>query len=225
MLNRVTSMLDTRFQDRVLVTQPSRRMTDLTPELSEIVTTPVAQFDALEVAPDSLDRVDVGGIARQGFEIEALGSLRGQEALDHLAAMNRGAIPDHQELSREVAQEVTEKADHVGSLEGAGQDVLEHPTTRRQAADRREVVVGQRNAQERGVPFGGIGPDPGGEQVETRFVDPDDGASLVLRFFSSAGQRSVSQASTLAGSRWVARTSGCWTLRPRVRTRRLTCDG
>lgn len=219
MLKLVTSMLNARFQDRELVAQTGDGFAELARELGKVPTTPVAQLDPLEGAPDPLDWIGVGRITRQGFEMKTRGSPLRQEILDHLAAMNRRAIPDHQDLTRDVTQEVAEKPHDIRPFERAAQHVLEDPPLPGQATDRREVIAGERDPQERGVSPGRIGPDSGGEEVETGFVNPDDGAPFGVGFFSRTGQRSVSQASTLAGSRWVARTSGCWTLSPRVRTR------
>src|SRR5438477_6562341 len=117
---------------------------------------------------------------------------------------------------------MAEEAHHVRALEGAGQDLAEQAPVRRETADGREVVAGQGDRQEGRLAPRRVGADPCGEEVEAGFVDPDDRAAFVAGFFSRAGQRSASQASILAWLRWAARTSGCWTLRPSERTRRLT---
>lgn len=212
-------MLDARFQDRVLMTEAGRGTAELTFELGEVVATAVAQLDPLEVAPDPLDGIHVGCVGGQGFEMEALGSTRGQEVLDDAAAVDRCAVPDDQEFAREAMQQMLQEPHNVRPCEGAGQDALEHPSVLGQAADCREVIPGQGDDQDGGLPFGGVGPDAPGQEGEARFVDPDDRSALAPGFFSRAGQRAVSQVSTLAGSRWVAWTSGRWTLKPSVRTR------
>lgn len=48
-------------------------------------------------------------------------------------------------------------------------------------ADDREVVVGERDAQQRRVPLRGVRPHHAGPQVETGFVHPDDGSLLLSR--------------------------------------------
>lgn len=218
-------MANARFQDVPLAPQASDGAAELVLEFAQVVTAPVAQFDPLQVAPDALVGVHVWGIAGQGFEVEALSRAVAQEVLDDLAAVNRCAIPEDQELAREVAQQVPEEPYDIGTFEGASPDVEEQAPVRSECADGREVVTRERDGQDRGLPFGRVGADPGRQEVETRFIDPDNRPSFFPGFFSRTGQCSVSQASTLAGSRCVARTSGCWTLRPRVRRRRLTCEG
>src|SRR5215831_14654286 len=109
-----------RFQDVALMTQAGGRTAELALELGDVVTASVAQLDPLPVAPDPLIRVHVRRVAGEGLEGEAPGRAPGQEILDDLAAMDRGAVPDDQELAREVAQQVPEEAHHVRALEGAG---------------------------------------------------------------------------------------------------------
>src|SRR3990172_10929108 len=218
-------MANARFQDLALVAQAGCRASELAGELGQVMTTPVPQFDPLQVSPDALVGVHIGGIAGQGFEVDPPGASLGQEVPHGLAAMDRRAVPDHQQLSGDLAQQVSQEAHDVRALKGAGQGAEEQAPIRRQAADGREVVVGQGNSQDRGLTPRRIGANPGGQEVEAGLVDPDDRAVLVAGFFSRAGQRSLNQASTLAWSRWEARTSGCWTLKPSARTRRLTWEG
>jgi hypothetical protein len=205
-------MANARFRDVPLAPQAGDGAAELVLELAQIVTAPVTQLDPFEVAPDPLVGIHVWRITGQGLEVETLGRARGQEGLDGLAAMDRRTIPDHQKLPRDVVQQVFEKTHDVASLESAGLDVEQQAALPGETADRREVVVGQGDGQEQGLAFGGIGPDPRRQEEEAGFVDPDDRPSFVPGFFSRVGQRSVSQASTWAGSRCAARTSGCWTL-------------
>jgi len=65
----------------------------------EVRTTDIAQFDALEVIPNALIRVQVWGIARQVFQMQALSGSSLEKVLDCLSSMNRRTIPDEQELA------------------------------------------------------------------------------------------------------------------------------
>ena len=60
-------------------------------------------------------------------------------------------------------------------------------------------------AEDGRLPARGVGPDRAREQVEARFVDPDDGPPLLVSPLFRAGQRSVRQASIAASFRWLAR--------------------
>src|SRR5262249_39832433 len=92
----------------------------------------------------------------------------------------------------------------------------------RAGADRRELLTREGHAQERGRSSRRPGADREGKQIEARFGSPDDGRSLVVCPFLSAGQRSSTHAVILAASRGVARGMGGGRLQPPARKSRLT---
>ena len=187
---------------------------EVTSEMSEVLAADVAQLDALEVVPDALVRIQFWGVAGEPLQADALGSTLGQEVLDRLAAMDRSAVPDDQELAGDVAQEVLEEAHDIRALVGVVLHQHEQAPLRRDAADGRQVVAAQRQAEDWRLPARGVGPDRAREEVEARFVDPDDGPALLVGPLFRAGQRSVRQASIAASFRWLARSIGFCTLQP-----------
>lgn len=225
MLNLVTRVTNARVEDVVLVTETSNGAAELGLEFGQVTTAPVAQLDPLEGAPDTLVGGQVRGVAGQACEMEAGAATLGEKVFHCLTAMDRRAIPDDQELAREVTQEMAEEAHHRWATEGVGADLKEEAALRGERPDGREVIVGEGDGQDRGLPLGGVGADPGGQEVKARFIRPDDGSLFFSGFFSRVGHVSLSQVSTRAGSRWVAWTSGCWTLPPRAWRRRLTWVG
>ncbi len=78
----------------------------------------VAEFDVLEVAPEVLDRIEVGCIAGEALPLEPGGRTGGQEILDRLTAVGGQAIPDPEELAGDPGEEVLEEADDAGAIEG-----------------------------------------------------------------------------------------------------------
>src|SRR5690349_7248609 len=86
---------------------------DLGVQVREIVTADITEFAVLEVAPEPIHRVQFRRIARQAFKLDAPSGARGQEILDHLAAVDRGTIPDHQQLRRDMPQELTQESHDV----------------------------------------------------------------------------------------------------------------
>src|SRR5947208_2413727 len=84
--------------------------------MGEGLTADIAQLHALEVVPDALVRVEVRGVARERFEADASSAALSQEVLDRLATMDRGAIPDDQELAGDVAQQMLEEAHDIRAL-------------------------------------------------------------------------------------------------------------
>ena len=82
-----------------LVPQPLCGLAQFGAKLRQITTADVLEFDSLEVVPDTLIRVQIGCIAGQAFQMDALGSTTGQKVLDDLTAMDGRAIPDDQQLA------------------------------------------------------------------------------------------------------------------------------
>ena len=76
----------------------------------------IGQFDALEIVPDALIRIEIRRVAGQLLQMQALGARLAQEVLDGLAVMDRRAIPDDQELPRDLAQQHAQEA-HAASGE------------------------------------------------------------------------------------------------------------
>ena len=192
---------------------------EVTSEVRQVLAADVAQLDVLEVVPDALVRVEVRGVAGELLELDASGAAVGQEVFDRLAAMDRGAVPEDQELAGDVAEQVLEEADDVRALVRALLHVHQQPTGRGDAADDGQMITAQGEAEDRRLAARGVGPDGTGQQVEAGLIDPDDGSPLLVSPFFRAGQRSVRQASIAASFRWLARWTGFWTLQPAARRR------
>ena len=186
-------------------------------KMGEVLATDVAQFDMLEIVPDPLVRVEIRGVSGELLQADAVGAALGQEVLDWLATMDRRAVPDDQELAGDVAQQVPEEAGDIRALVGTVLHQHEQAPLRRDAADDRQVVAAQRETEDRRLPARGVGPDRAREEVDARFVDPDDGPPLLVSPLFRAGQRSVRQASMAASFRWLARSIGFCTLQPAAR--------
>ena len=197
--------------------EPGGGEAEVTSEMGEILAADVAQFDALEGVPDALVGVEVRGVAGELFQADALGAALGQAVLDGLATMDRRAVPDHQELAGDVAQEVLEEAHDIRALVRVVLHQHEQAPGRGDAADDRQVVAAQGQTEDRRLPAWGVGPDRTREEIEARFVDPDDGPTLLVSPLFRAGQRSVRQASIAASFRWLARSIGFCTLQPAAR--------
>ncbi len=72
--------------------------------------------------------------------------------------------------------------------------------------------MGQCDFEDRSLSNGRIRAHHHGQQIEARLIYEDDAASLLLRLFLSAGQRSSFQRVIAASSRWLACTTGFCTL-------------
>ncbi len=186
-------------------------------ELGEILAADVAQLHALEIAPDALVRVEVWSVARERLQADTSGATLSQEVLDRLATMDRGPIPDDQELAGDVAEQMLEKAHDIRALIGVLLHEHQQPARWSDATDNRQVITAQRQPEDGCLAARSVGPDGPGEQVEARLIDPDDGSPLLVSPLFRAGQRSVRQASMAASFRWLARWTGFCTLQPAAR--------
>ena len=213
----VAALSDAALDDGPPVAEASGGEAEVAPQVWQVLAADVAQLDVLEVGPDALVRVQVRGVAGELLQADASGAALGQEVLDRLPAVDRGAIPEHQELAGDAAEQMLQEADDVRALVGALLDQHQQPTRRGAAADDGQVVAAQRQPADGRLPARGVGPDGTGQEVEAGFVDPDDGPSLLVGPLFRAGQRSVSQASIAASFRWLARVIGFWTLQPAAR--------
>jgi hypothetical protein len=134
-------------------------------------------------------------------------------------------LRDHQQLPRDVAQQVAQKPHHSRCVERARLHLLQQPAVVRQAPDDRQMVARERDAQDRRLAPWRVGAHRGGQQVEGRLVYPDDGSAFCDGFFLSAGRRCAAQSVMAASSRWAARVIGFCTDQPIRRSRRLTWAG
>ena len=164
-----------------MVPEPCSSRPHLGTEVGQITAADVAEFDAFERVPEAFGRVQLGRVGRQGFEVQALGRALCQEVPDDLGPMDGRAIPDHQQLARDVPQQVPEEAHHVGAAQGVVAHLDQNATSRGHAADQRQVIAGEGHTQDGHLPPWSIGADHRRQQVAAGLVGPDDGASFGYR--------------------------------------------
>jgi hypothetical protein len=106
-LNLVAGVCEAGPNDGTLVAQAllgaPQRQGQRQGQRRQIWAAEMSQCDAFEIVPDAFVGVEVWGLARQLLEVQPLGSPRPQEVLDRLAALDRRAIPDDQELATNLA--------------------------------------------------------------------------------------------------------------------------
>lgn len=103
-------------------------------EFSGVVWREVREFAPLEMSPEMLDGIQLGSVGRQVFELQS--GIGGLESADGAATMSRPAIPDENDASALMPQDVTNEVGDavlVEVLVGRGPEVQsESPTKRRQ---------------------------------------------------------------------------------------------
>jgi len=72
-------------------------------QLIEIGTTDITQFHSLEIVPDPLIRVEIGSITGQLFQMQPFGRSSLEKGLECVRPVNKRAIPDEDDLTRDLA--------------------------------------------------------------------------------------------------------------------------
>ncbi len=77
------------------------------------MTAQILQLNPLQLAPDPFIRVQVGSIARQAFQLDPLGPASSQKVLNGLPPMDWRAIPDDQQLPRNMPEQMLQEAYYI----------------------------------------------------------------------------------------------------------------
>ena len=221
----IAALSDTAAEHVGLVAEPFDGEAQFDAELGQVSAAEVAAFDVLEIVPDAFVRVEVRGVVGQGLQLQPSCRPLGEEVLDRLGTMDGRAIPDHEEVALDVAQQMLEKADDLGAPESPLAHLQEDPPVVGEAAQHGQMIARAGHAQDRRLAPRRVGAHEPRQQVEGGLVYPDDRAPLALGFACRAGQRSANQAVIACSSRWVARRIGFWTLQPISRRSRLIWAG
>src|SRR5690348_2473404 len=110
----VTCLSDAGLNDVALVAEPFFGPAQDESQLRQVMAAGIGEFHALEVVPDAFVRMQLRGVPRQLLQVQALGSALAQDVLDRLAALDRRAVPDDQELAADRAQQQAQEADASG---------------------------------------------------------------------------------------------------------------
>src|SRR5215218_8065790 len=105
-LNLESWLPDATENDISFVSQALFGLAQLYPQLREALAAEVLQLNTLEVLPDPLVRVEIRSVAGQLFELHPRSCPARQKVLDCPSPMYRRAVPNHQQLARNLAHEV-----------------------------------------------------------------------------------------------------------------------
>src|SRR5229473_7418074 len=93
--------------------------TRLIAELAEIARAEVGQLVMFPVAPDIFDRVALRGVGGQALDRQPA-PLRADKLCDQPRPVLWQPVPYHQQLARQMPQQMAEEVDHLGGMYGAG---------------------------------------------------------------------------------------------------------
>lgn len=176
-------------------------------QLAEMARGEVGEFDLLEIAPNPLVGVELGGVWGEILQREPAVVVV-DEPLDRDGPVGIDVVPDEDDPTADMTEQVLEEYEHLrgGNRAPADQDV-ELPL-RADPRDGRELGPGIAVGDDRGLSPGGPGPNARRNQAEAGLVGEDQRSLLPLGFFLIRGHSWRSQRWTSSSSRSVARAVG-----------------
>lgn len=133
-------------QDHTFVPQAGHGQAEFIAQFLESATTHIPQRDMLEIPPYVLDRIEIGRVARETFQVQPSSGSARQEIPNDLTPMNGRAIPNHQDLAGNLPQQVLKESDHLGAAVAARTDVHQEAAIARQRTDGGQMVARQWHA-------------------------------------------------------------------------------
>jgi len=138
--------------------------------------------------------------------------------------VGREPIPNQQDVTINVAEQVLEELDDLFGLDGLFEDLkVEVPES--DAGDDGQGFPVEVELENRRLPSRSPCAPSMRPLAQTAFVDEDDRPALFLGFFLISGQRLCFQSAIKASFRSKARPTGCCTLQFSCRRIRQTCPG
>src|SRR5258708_1526473 len=138
--------------------------------------------------------------------------------------MTGQAVPNEQQLIRQMTHQMSEELDHLRTLDCAGKEPKEKVPPRHPPHCRQKLPV------EGVLQHGGVSPRRRGGAAmgpfaEPALVDENYDPALIFGLFFNSGQRAFSQRWMAFSSRASARPVGRWQLQPSRRRIFQTCPG
>lgn len=150
----------------------------------------VGELDVFEVIPDGFIGVEIGSVAGQSFQPDAAIGLT-QPLFDHSTAVDRRAVPDHQQSVVDPPLQVFQEADREWAVDGCLVNLEGAATVTRDAADDRQMVASLPFSEHRSLTDRSPCRVDRRQRIEPRFIDQHDRSPLASRFFSDAAKSCV----------------------------------
>ena len=185
----------------------------------------VGQRVALEVAPEHLDRIEIGGVGRQEITMQLAAAL--EEPVDDLGSVGQRAIPNDEKRLLKLRAQASQEPDHSAGREvGVGKEgkVKSYPRPVRRDRERRDggdLLVPSSTVQ-KNRRLASRSPRPADQRSHKKatLVDENDIGVQAPGFFLRRGQSSLIHFCTAFSSRSRARFSGFCGLQPNERNSR-----
>lgn len=201
-------------------THAAQGASGLSAELAEVAGTEVGQLVMFPITPDVLHRIELGRVGRQALGYQPA-ALRGDKLLDQPRPMSGQSVPHHQQLARQVAQQMAEEVGHLGGPDSAwvAPEVKVPPGNAGGSRERFPIEV---ILQHRSLSAWRPSPHSMRALAQSALVDEDDSAPLRAGFFLIRGHSTFFQRAIACSSRSTARPVGRWQLQLSLRKMRQT---
>ena len=187
-------------------------------EFPAVLGTEVGQFMLLEMTPDVLGGIQFGGIGWQGLQVDALVQCA-DEVPHRPTAVNPRAIPDNQQSSGQMPQQMAQELDDLGTLDRSVKE-LEIEVGEGQSRHHRELLPIEVVLQHRRTTTRGPSANPVRLLAQSALINEDNQPIFAERFFLMSGQHCRFQWRMACSLRSSARPTGRWQLQPNCWRRR-----
>jgi hypothetical protein len=181
-----------------LASQPHHREIEFSTKMAQVLTTHVTQLYMLEVLPDTFCRVQLRRISRQLLKVNVLRPPISHKASD-LFAMDRRAVPDHQQFALPLIPNVLQKAHTIHTRQRPLASQRQEMAPHRNPTHHRQMRIAQDRFKDRRLCSRRIGSDHAGQQVKARFINKTMVRRSLLAFFSTPARLRC------ASKRWPSR--------------------
>ena len=175
--------------------------------------------------PCGLDWVELRSISGEPLEVQP--RILAAEVSQTLRVMDRGAVPNDDDVSAQVAQQVPEEILNLRLRDvlRVQAEIQSEPASLRadrQSADHRDAIAAVVMMENRSLPHLGPGAPHRGNHHEAGFIGKDDVGAQPRGGFFTRGQSFRLHSPIRASFRSSARRSGFWQLKSRSCSRRAT---
>lgn len=135
---------------------------------------------SLALLPARLDRIELRGIGRRAFQVQArVACAQGRQIRVRAGRVDGGAVPDHDDMSTKMLEQIPEKVvdflmRNVLRIQAEVQAQAPAPGTDRQATDDGDTRTLVAMPHDGGLADRCPGTSDGGNQQEARFVGKDE---------------------------------------------------
>ncbi len=185
-------------------------------QLRDVIGLAVGEW-VLGGVPGGFDRIEFRCVGGQFLQVQT--RVLVTERLQPFAIVDRGAVPDDDDVATQMLEQMPEKVLHLVARDilGVQLEVESEPSTLRtdrQAADDRDTGMIVAVAEKRRLTDPPPGAPDSRNQHEAGFVGEDDVSTQPRSVFSTRGQSLRFHSSMRPSFRSSARLSGFWQLKP-----------